>query len=149
MATIGAAAIARALGFSANRTIIEKSNPAAGAFTILKVMIYADQAMQNVEVATFQNIGGNTFTTRNTAFLGDVPAGYSEHGVSIGAEAGDYIGCHYSAGKVSLDTVGGVGTWYLEGDYIPCSGQVFSYVADYKISLSGDDVAPVSVAIAD
>ncbi|MBA7641978.1 hypothetical protein ES703_49664 [subsurface metagenome] len=147
MATIGAKAIPRGGNWPLGYTLIEESNPAAGAFTIISVRIDAAIAMTGVEVATFYKTDGNTFSTRNTAFIGDVPAGYSDHVVSIGAEAGDYIGCQYIGGKVSRDTSGGVGLWWLSGDHIPCSEKVFSYSSTHIISLGGGDVLPVSVAI--
>jgi len=147
VATIGAAAISRASGFSPGYTIIEESNPASEAFTILRVKIYANVAMRGVEVATFYKTDGNTFSTRNTALIGDIPAGYSDHVVSIGAEIGDYIGCYFIAGELSSDTAGGVGRWYKSGDYIPCTGQVFTHLGAGMLSLGGDTEIPVVAAL--
>ena len=139
--SIGSPAINRNKKFT-SYTLIVKDNPATAAFTITKVKLYVETAMEDVEVATFYETNGNTFSTRNTVALGDVGVGYSEHEVSLEAEAGDYIGIYYAAGGyIEATDVGFAGVWYKAGDNIPCSEVVFTPYANYTISLFGEGFA--------
>lgn len=124
-------------------TLINKGNPANASGIITSVEIYAGVlGLLNCEVAIFYEGESNIFTTRSNVSLGTVEAGYSQHDVNLAVETGDYIGIYYSAGSIDRVLTGGVGFWYLEGDYIPCTDQEFTPLADNILSLygSGEEV---------
>lgn len=135
--TIGAPAIVRGYGLGAGYTVIIRDNPASEAFTITKAILYTTIAMTGAKVATFYKTNGNTFSTRNTQTIGNIPLGYSEQDVSIGAEAGDYIGMYYPVGGLYRELAGFAGIWLKSGDNIPCTGVVFSLYSGDILSLGG------------
>jgi len=145
MAIIGVAVINRGASLGIG-THIEKENPALEAFTVKLVKIFAYLELTGVKVATFQNVGGNFFTTRAYATLGTVPQGYSEHAVSIAAEIGDYIGLYIGGGSIERDSTG-EGIWTIASDEIPCVSQSLAWVASRVISLQGTGLVPPPVTV--
>jgi len=139
---VGSLAIDRSGQTSIANTHIDKANPANLSGKITKIAIHTVGALTDFEVASFFVVSGNNLSTRNTFYIGNVAAGYSEHIVDLDIEAGDYIGWYASAGRVDTDTTG-VGMWRTSGDYIPCTNQAFSYYADYCLSVYGTGTTAV------
>lgn len=134
---IGAEAIDRASSLGVY-TLICQDNPANATGTITSVEIWANTDLSNVEVATFQHVGKQYFTTRDSEVIGSVTAGSKQtFPVSLEVQEGDYIGIYYSAGAIELDTSGYTGIWYKAGDQIPCENLLFSSMVGYGISLYG------------
>ena len=125
------------------RTMIDANNPANATGEITSVAIWANENMTGVKVATFQNVGGNNFSTRDYQSIGNVTAGSKQtFSVNLNVVAGDCLGVYYSTGKIELDSNAPVtGRWHLAGDHIPCVNQTFAAQANLTISLSGTGVA--------
>lgn len=139
---IGAAAINR--GATAGYyTLIATENPANDTGTIDSVGIYAYNNLSNCEVATFEEVDTNTFTTRDSETLGTVTAPTDDtpqtfSGLDMDVTAGDYLGMYYSSGEMEIDTSGS-GIWLVldRADYIPCTSQEFYFLAGRTLSLYG------------
>jgi len=140
---IGSPAIDRSSTRSAGITVIDQNNPANASGTITKIEIWADTVLVNCEVATFYNVGGTNFTTRDTHFIGNVASGLKQtySGLDITVQAGDYIGIIFTAGTLELDLTG-EGYWYYMGDAIPCSDVTFTASANRTMSLYGIGETP-------
>lgn len=134
--TIGTTPVNRGTSFGVV-TLIELSNPAGDSGTINTVEIWASSNLSNCEVATFFNVSGNNYSTRDSAALGAVTAGSKQtfSGLSITCQTGDYIGIYYTAGSIERDTSGGSGVMWAAGDQIPCTNKAFSASASNIISL--------------
>lgn len=128
-------------------TLICKDNPANAAGTITKVWVWAAVTMNNVEVATFYETNGNTFSTRDTQAIGTVEAGAArEFDVSLDVEIGDYLGIYWASGAENIehDVASPTGLWYKSEDHIPCEEVTFSWWASAVVSLYGE--GEISVA---
>ena len=125
---IGSAAIKRAFSGPTTSTYIFKTNPANEDGKITSIEIYADATMSNVEVATFFNVSGNNFTTRDTHSIGTVTAGAKRtFTVNMDVHEGDYLGFHMTAGRFYWNATGGLGYWFYSGtDKIPCTNETFT-----------------------
>lgn len=127
---IGAEAIDRADSWSQNYTIILATNPASVAGFVTSIDIYLASNCTAVEVAIFEHLGSNFFTTRSNALLGDLVAGlHAGIAVNLAVEVGDYIGYYIPtavSGGVDRDNSGGAGEWFQTGDKIPCTNQAFN-----------------------
>ena len=125
---IGSAAIVRTRKGPTTSTYIFKTNPANETGKITSIEIYAYTTMSNVEVATFFNVSGNNFTTRDTHSIGTVTAGAKRtFVVNMDVHKGDYLGFHMTAGAFYHDTTGGLGYWFYSGtDKIPCTNETFT-----------------------
>lgn len=134
---VGAEAINRGATLGSS-TIISKDNPANLSGTITQVEIYTNSELTNVEVAIFEEVSPDTFTTRSNVTLGTVAAGYTSHVVSLAVVAGDYIGIFHSGG-IDKDNSGGAGVWNALGlDKIPCTNELFgTFYANNRLSLKG------------
>ena len=139
---IGSPAIGRASSIG-TYTIIAKENPANASGKITQVEIWADETLGNCEVATFEEVSPNYFTTRDSHFIGGVTAGAKRtfSGLDIDVEIGDYIGLYFSSGRIEK-TDSGAGVWKSTGDAIPCTNRQFSLAANDTISLYGIGETP-------
>jgi uncharacterized Zn finger protein len=119
-----------------SHTHIVLDNPANASGTITSVEIWAATASSDVEVATFYNVSGSNYSTRDYETIGAVTAGSKQtFTVSLNVEEGDYIGIKGTAG--SIDITAGVGTdGYAVGDCIPCTNTSFAS-ASRTLSLYG------------
>lgn len=135
---IGASAIDRSSGFDPN-TIINKANPANGDGIITSIEIWAESNLSNCEVATFINVGGSYFSTRDIHFIGSVTSGSKQTfpGLSIDVLTGDYLGIYYTSGKVEADFTVGDGIWYAGVDYIPCTNVALQWKGARAVSVYG------------
>jgi len=142
---IGPAAIERS-SYSSSATRIAEGNPANDTGWITSVEIWAYSNMLNTEVATFEEVSGDTFTTRDSEALGTVTSGSKQtfSGLDMDVATGDYLGAYWTDGRIEKDNSGS-GYWYVEGaDHIPCTSQAFSHtLTDRDMSLygTGDTVA--------
>ena len=139
---IGADAIDRANEAPfASYTYIDKENPANASGIITTVEIWAAVGLVNCVVGTFYTTNGNTLKCRDSEAIGSVATGAKRTFlVTIAVEAGDYIGCYYTAGTIDLDFTGYAGLWYKEGQYIdPGDEATYTFLAAYAISLYGTD----------
>ena len=147
--TIGEAAIVRGGSLTLYaRTIINRGNPADGTGKITQVNIYPyGGGLYNVEVATFYEVTSNHFSTRDTAIIGNIGAGFSSHSVELDVQIGDFIGITSTipSGYMQWDWIGAGGMHSpLAGDHIPCTNVDFGApAADNAISLGGAGVTPV------
>jgi hypothetical protein len=127
---IGAAATDRDTSFGGgDYTLINKDNPANATGIITSVEIWANTAIVGCEVATFYSTGTDQFSTRATATIGAVAAGSKQTftGLSLACQIGDYIGIHFTSGRIEASSVGGAGYWYAVGDNIPCTTTKFTF----------------------
>jgi len=126
---IGCGAIDRDSFITPGWTRVFKENPANISGKITSIEIWANTEMINVEVATFYTISENNLSTRDTHTIGTVEMGTKQtfSGLSINVQAGDYIGIYWSVGNLETDNIGTEGSWYKEGDNIPCTNVTFAF----------------------
>ena len=120
-------------------THIIAENPANASGTITSVEIWFNVgvgALEGLWVATFYNVSGNNFSTRDTVSLGEASAGYNAFEVGLNVEGGDYIGIFAGGGRIDT-TWSGDGAWYLAGNQIPCTNVTFAFEAGFTFSLYG------------
>lgn len=136
--SIGAAATDRSGALIYGYTVINKGGPASGTGTITLAKFFVAIAMENLEIAIFEEVSANTFTTRSVSGnLGNFDVGYREAAVSLAVVTGDFMGGIWTAGYMERDTTGGEGYWAESGDYIPCTNQPFTFYASRVFSLGG------------
>ena len=135
---IGSAAIDRADGWNITYTTIASYNPANASGTITSVEIWSQNTISNCEVATFYNVSGNNFSTRDTEVIGTVLSGAKRtFNVNLTVEAGDYIGIYGTEGLIEISSGGDFNVWYLSGDHIPCTNVTFTFYNYRQLSLYG------------
>jgi hypothetical protein len=143
---IGPGAIDRDNAFDVY-TIIEKGNPANDTGIITSVELWPFTWLTGCEMATFFVISGNNLSTRDTVYLGEVGPGSKQtfdiSATPLDVSTGDYLGYHYYNGALEAGVSGGSGVWYKAGDYIPCTNEAFSPVANYVGSVYGTGTTPV------
>jgi len=133
---IGWPAIERGTSLGAYTTI--NNNSANESGIINSVEIWANVDLTNCEVATFFNVSGTIFSTRDYEYIGAVEKDAKRtFVVNLNVQAGDYIGMYYTAGNIERDNAGCDGMWIKSGDNIPCTDISFSYYATSAISLYG------------
>jgi len=123
-------------------TTIATENPANASGTIDHIEIFMNSATSAViDVAAFEQVDTNTFTSRGSSGNLNVVAGLNTFNApgdftAFDIEAGDYIGFYGSgtANRIEQDTSGD-GKWYSYADRIPCTNQLFTAVASRTISL--------------
>lgn len=134
---VGADCIGRAADIAPYTTYIDKNNPANATGTITDVCIWAATNLANCEVAIFQEVAADTFTTRSDIAIGAVVAGAARHFVvNLAIVTGDFIGVYFTAGGIERD-YSGAGHWYKAGDNIACTSVVFALVANQSLSVYG------------
>ena len=139
---VGAPAINRGATLGAYTFI--NNNVANETGIITSVEIWCDNDLVNCEVATFFNMGGNIFTTRDTEYIGAVEDDAKRtFPVDLDVVAGDYIGMYYTAGNIERDSAGCDGLWVKSGDNIPCADITFSNYSTSAISLYGTGTTDV------
>lgn len=138
---VGSPAIDRPTANKFGSTRINANNPANKTGVLTKVAVYMSRAATSLEVATFYKVDSNTLSTRDCVNLGNVPAGYSEHTVSLQVVKDDLIGCFFPSGYIRRSDVGD-GYWSQSGDHIPCTNQSFSFYSPRTISLCGYTLIP-------
>lgn len=137
---VGSVAINRDEYTSGDRTIIVTENPANATGKINHIEVFIFATASTIEVASFEKVNGNTFTTRGTSGALNVVTGLNTFDApgdfaAFDINAGDYIGCYVDIeGKVDKDPSGS-GYWILTGDYVPCTNQVFVFYDARTISL--------------
>lgn len=137
---IGSPAIDRSSAVSYGTTNVTKCNPAneSGIITSIEIYAVSGYSMVNCEIATFFVVSGNYLSTRDTEYIGDVPAGKQTFEVNLTVEAGDYIGLYWTFGRVERGGGFGDPYWYENGDQIPCTNHLFNYVSNlYTYSIYG------------
>jgi len=129
-------------------TYIAEDNPANANGTITSIEIWANTNLLNCEVATFYETDTNEFSTRDTHAIGTVISGSKQTfgDLDIIVKIGDYIGIYYTGGEIDAGTLAGKKVWYVSGDYIPCTNQLFAEKApNYTISLFGTGIFAVGI----
>ncbi len=137
---IGVEAISRSFGEEANFTLINMGNPANASGTLHTIEVYARTNITGLRVGTFYTTNGNTLKCRDSVVIGAVEAGAVRtfNGLSITVEAGDYIGCFYTAGGIAWDVIGFDGLWEIAGEYIdPNDETEYGFLLGDAISLYG------------
>jgi hypothetical protein len=138
---VGTAAVARASEGMFPSTRILKENPAnaTGSITSVEIFAVSGYDLTDCEVAAFEEVGTNTFTTRDSEAVGSVTGGSKQvfSGLDMEVGSGDYIGITASGGRLELDT-SGEGVWWHSGDQIPCTDLTFSSYSGYTASLYGE-----------
>lgn len=136
---VGSPAVEGDTTVSTGETYIDTSNPANESGIITSIEVWANEDLENFEVATFYLVSGNNYSTRDTHTIGPVTGGSKQtfSGLSINVEAGDFIGFYASAGKVRLSIAGGASAFYFEGDSIPCTDVTFSGYGNHRLSVYG------------
>jgi len=139
--SIGAPAIDRSVSIMAGSTQLAVDNPANASGTIDTLEIWANQNINNLEVGTFYNTAGNNYKCRDSVLIGAVTAGSMQTfaGLSINVQLGDYIGAYWSAtGKIEEDDLGGLGRWWVFGEFIDPGDETTYALSDADIfSLHG------------
>lgn len=139
---VGAAAIDRGDTGAGNATRIEGTNPANASGYLDTIEVWAAANIAGFEVATFVNITGNEFSTRDTHTIGNVTSGSKQtfSGLNIDIQTGDNIGCYFITGQIEL-SVSGVAYWYTNADDIPCTDVTFTSNPNRQMSLYGTGVS--------
>jgi len=118
------------------KTVIERTNPANESGTITSVEVWVNTAMTQVQVATFEEISTDRFSTRDTKTdIGNLGTGYHQLDVSLEVQAGDYIGMYFATGAIEMTVAGTIEPWYKTSDQIPCTDVYFNSFSARKISL--------------
>lgn len=136
---VGAPAIDRDSYGASAYTWIGKENPANATGTIDHIEIWAT-GNGNIEVASFEEVSENTFTTRGSSGLLTVLTGLNIFNApgdftAFDINEEDYIGI-YTGTAYGVDiTYSGEGMWFQSGDLIPCTNQSFNWYATATISL--------------
>jgi hypothetical protein len=113
------------------KTFISKRNPANATGKITQVEIWGILYGNTIEIATFYNVSGDNFTTRDTETKGtawsDTPTQFI-FDVELDVQEGDYIGVYCSGTSSIRATNFGyeVCWWQKTGDYIPCTNETFT-----------------------
>lgn len=119
---IGSPPIDRAFGTTSENFYILKENPSNVRGTITQLQIYLVNPCLGLRVFTAYEVSPNTFTTRDSAYIGVIDAGYHEIPVSISAHVGDYIGwaeVPFNATWRFEADIFGAGYWYATAEDIP------------------------------
>lgn len=141
---VGAAAEDRTSNQDLNDyTFISKDNPANATGTIDYISIYLyDVGVSDLDVASFEEVSTDYFTTRGNVTVEVISTGLSEFNApgdftAFDINAGDYIGAVASAADtdVEWDPSGYAGVWYKASDEIPCTNVEFSFLAGDTMSL--------------
>lgn len=94
-------------------TFVAKGNPANDTGSITSVEVYAvsGQDLVNFEVALFDEVDTNTFTTRDNYTIGSVTGGSKQtfSGLDISVATGDYIGGYFTGGQLESASSGSAG----------------------------------------
>ena len=135
---IGAAAIDRGSDLAGSYTMVAAENPANASGTIDTVEVWLNAQCTSFDVAMFEQVSANTFTTRDTENEGTVAAGSKQTLITdLTVVTGDFIGWYGNGtGSIERDLVG-TGYWVEVADYIPCTNQVITFYATRTISLYG------------
>lgn len=137
---VGEEAIDRIGSWGAGFMRVARGNPANDSGRITSVEIWAATTLTGCRVGTFYTTNGNTLKCRDSVAIGSVTAGSKQtfSGLSIVVETGDYIGIYHTGGTLEIDTSGGEGVWYVEGEYIdPDDEATYTLLSAFLISLYG------------
>jgi len=133
---IGSSVIYRDFALDNAVTHIVVANPANASGKITSVEIYALNTMATCKVATFYNVSGLTFATRDYEEVGEVLEGAKRtFTVDLDVQEGDYIGMKFSSGN-GCTTNAGSGYWYYYGDGIP-GQKTYILSSSHTLSLYG------------
>ena len=124
---MGNAAIDRASS-GGSYTFIDLANPSDGNGKLTSVEIWCATDLANCEVATFFNVSGSNYSTRDTHSIGAVTAGSKQtfSDLDIEVQSGDFIGIYFTAGSIEIRTSALTNLYYLAGDNIPCTNETFA-----------------------
>ncbi|MBA7664388.1 hypothetical protein ES703_72449 [subsurface metagenome] len=121
-------------------TAISKDNPANASGTITSIEIWAAIDIEGLRVGTFYTTNGDTLKCRDSETIpGTITAGSKiTKAISIAVEAGDYIGCYFTAGKLERSSAGYAGVWSISSEQIdPDDEAVYGTWAGDTLSLYG------------
>jgi hypothetical protein len=148
---VGPGAIDRAGELSSSYTFIDLNNPANadGTLDTWELWFKTGYDGVNVETATFYLVSGSNYSTRDSETIGSVTSGSKQTftGLSTDVNTDDYAGVYKPGGRIERDTTGFLGILYANGDFIPCTNQAFSLVADDAISIYATGTEPASFDI--
>ena len=122
------------------RTLIDYSNPAEKDGKITSVEIYTgDNSITGLKVAIFKDNGGGSFTATNVVTIGNVASGAKRtFDVDLDILIGEYIGCYFPTGDISVPSTGGNGIYYTEnGNDKTETTATYSFGPSYYLSLYG------------
>jgi len=125
----------------AGYTYISTINPANASGIITQVEIWGILYGYTIEIATFYNVSGTNFSTRDTEIIDtswhDTVTQYI-FDVDLEVQEGDYIGIQCQSGGGIRITNFGVETnwWRKTGDNIPCSNTTFALSPETNWGLS-------------
>jgi len=159
---IGMAATDRPNYLAPARTAVNVGNPANASGSVTSVQVFFEISNESAcEFATFEHVGSNNLTTRDSETIGEVVYGSTQtfSGLDMTCVAGDYIGVKWAGtGELSATNGAGLGgMWYATGDYIPCTSQAFTlFDGTWELSVYGtgdeaggeQELAAAAVAVA-
>jgi hypothetical protein len=97
--------------------------------------------MENCVVGTFYVTDGNILKCRDSVSVGNITGGQLTkiEGLSLAVEAGDFLGCYFTAGRIERSASGYDDLWYVSGEYIdPGDETTYSTYYGDAISLYGE-----------
>jgi hypothetical protein len=107
----GNSVINRASTRLANTTHIDKLVPITGDGFLNEIKAWSSSSITNFKVAVFRFVSGTTYKcVALSSILGTVTSGAERTfnlSVPLFVKAGDFIGCHFTAGSIEADTSGG------------------------------------------
>jgi len=124
-----------------NYTFVEEQNPANATGTLDHLEVYCGAAgTGTADFGSFYVVSGANLSTRDTA-LGlavgaalntfDAPGDFTAFNINIG----DYIGVSVAGMGQRYKTSTGTGVWIISGDYVPCTNQAFTYLANWRSAI--------------
>lgn len=110
---------------------------ADGSGKITEVQIWVNQTLVALELAIFEEISPDQWTTHDTLLVGNTGPGYHEIPVDFDITEGWFLGFFASSGTIEYDASGFEGVHHIVGDMIPCVDQWIHGYDDLAISLHG------------
>ncbi|MBA7559837.1 hypothetical protein ES708_01453 [subsurface metagenome] len=116
---VGLPAIDRAQHLAGYWTYLSQDNPATLSGTVIRVEIWAHEALTEMRVGIFYLVSETTYKCRDSVFIGDVAAGSKQvfSGLSLDVQIGDIIGYYFAEGEIDYDATGYAGQYEVEGDH--------------------------------
>ncbi len=130
-------------GSTAQYTRVIVDNPANATGTLDVIEVFARVEIPNVQAATFFIVSGLNLSTRDAdeslgVAAADVKTTYS--GLSIDVETGDYLGFDIDGGRMAWNSGGVANSLWKNGDFIPCTNELFAELGDFAWSVYGTGV---------
>lgn len=116
---IGSGATDRTSTIASGYTLLDKNNPANADGKITMFEFWFNTNASGVKVGTFYHETENILYSRDFEIIGNVASGSVQSflGLDCDVKTDDHAALYYSGGSLERDTTGGLGFFYLSGDF--------------------------------